>query len=146
MPIRFFHLSLGKWSMVLTVSRYSPGLGLSWCYESGLVVYAFGDRKTPKPFVSARDKFVYFENLNVTPVDQAAQAAIATSLAAALRLAVEAASDEDGWANLAEVGGLSTKRHPDFDPRTYGYVKFREPVATSNKSLRSMGLSRRFYI
>ena len=31
--------------------------------ESGLTVYGFGERKTPKPFVAACDKFVYIENL-----------------------------------------------------------------------------------
>src|SRR6516162_10811775 len=31
--------------------------------ESGLTVYGFGERKTPKPFVAACDKFVYVENL-----------------------------------------------------------------------------------
>ncbi|KAI1022136.1 hypothetical protein LB504_007317 [Fusarium proliferatum] len=31
--------------------------------ESGLVVYGCGERKTPKPFVTACDKFVYVENL-----------------------------------------------------------------------------------
>src|SRR3984885_1837788 len=31
--------------------------------ESGLIVYGFGERKTPKPFVAACDKFIYIENL-----------------------------------------------------------------------------------
>jgi NYN domain len=31
--------------------------------ESGLTVYGFGERKTPKPFVAACDKFTYLENL-----------------------------------------------------------------------------------
>ncbi|KAF5642423.1 uncharacterized protein FTJAE_3580 [Fusarium tjaetaba] len=31
--------------------------------ESGLVVYGCGERKTPKPFVTACDKFIYVENL-----------------------------------------------------------------------------------
>ena len=31
--------------------------------ESGLTVYGFGERKTPKPFVAACDKFIYTENL-----------------------------------------------------------------------------------
>src|SRR5262249_24992987 len=32
--------------------------------ESGLTVYGFGERKTPKPFVAACDKFIYVENLS----------------------------------------------------------------------------------
>src|SRR5882757_5504806 len=35
--------------------------------ESGLTVYGFGERKTPKPFVVACDKFIYTENLSYTP-------------------------------------------------------------------------------
>ncbi|KAF5635867.1 hypothetical protein F52700_5179 [Fusarium sp. NRRL 52700] len=31
--------------------------------ESGLMVYGCGERKTPKPFVAACDKFIYVENL-----------------------------------------------------------------------------------
>src|SRR4029078_11781191 len=31
--------------------------------ESGMTVYGFGERKTPKPFVAACDKFIYVENL-----------------------------------------------------------------------------------
>jgi len=31
--------------------------------ESGLVVYGFGEKKTPEPFVSACDKFIYTEVL-----------------------------------------------------------------------------------
>ena len=31
--------------------------------ESGMTVYGFGERKTPKPFVAACDKFIYIENL-----------------------------------------------------------------------------------
>ena len=40
-----------------------------------------------------------------------------------LRNAVEASSDDDGWAQLAGVGHIITKQRPDFDSRTYGYAK-----------------------
>src|SRR5665647_1055689 len=36
--------------------------------ESGLLVYGFGERKTPKPFVQACDKFVYTEILRKSGV------------------------------------------------------------------------------
>lgn len=32
---------------------------------TGLLVYGCGERKTPKPFVTACDKFIYIENLTV---------------------------------------------------------------------------------
>jgi uncharacterized LabA/DUF88 family protein len=105
--------------------------------ESGLTVYGFGERKTPKPFVSACDKFIYIENLNVAP-DTTPPAGPApkrptrppatklkgdTALVNQLRQAVDAASDDDGWADLASVGNIITKQQPDFDSRTYGFTK-----------------------
>ncbi|MEU5451922.1 NYN domain-containing protein [Streptomyces californicus] len=100
--------------------------------ESGLTVYGFGERKTPKPFVAACDKFIYVENLAspTTPVEaKPATRASATELKGdttlinLLRHAVEAASDDDGWASLANVGHIITKQRSDFDSRTYGYTK-----------------------
>ena len=105
--------------------------------ESGLTVYGFGERKTPKPFVAACDKFIYTENLrtsaaNAAPAESAlptsttlsrAQLRADTALVNQLRGAVEAASGEDGWARLATVGHLITKQRSDFDPRTYGFAK-----------------------
>ncbi|KAF9876102.1 ino80 chromatin remodeling complex protein [Colletotrichum karsti] len=118
--------------------------------ESGLVVYGFGEHKTPKPFVSACDKFIYFENIihdeqiavpPVSPVvsspppQERPQSTLVKSdygLKNLLRKAVEATSDEDGWANLAKVGALITKRHPDFDPRTFGYLKLGDLVTDTD--------------
>ncbi|OXM54955.1 NYN domain-containing protein [Amycolatopsis alba] len=105
--------------------------------ESGLTVYGFGERKTPQPFVAACDKFIYTENLAHphnpnAPVETdpkpktataAAQLKADTALVNQLRNAVEAASDDDGWAALAAVGSIITKQRPDFDPRNYGYPK-----------------------
>ena len=115
--------------------------------ESGLTVYGFGERKTPKPFVAACDKFVYIENLayaqnsDVAPDLTAKPARSNTSaaklrgdtkLVTQLRNAVEAASDEDGWAALANVGHIITKQQPDFDSRTYGYAKLSDLMAATD--------------
>jgi uncharacterized LabA/DUF88 family protein len=111
--------------------------------ESGLTVYGFGERKTPKPFVAACDKFIYIENLtpsSTAPADtalkpkaamSAAQLKGDTALVNQLRNAVEAASDDDGWAALAHVGQILTKQHPDFDPRTYGYAKLSDLITAT---------------
>jgi hypothetical protein len=119
--------------------------------ESGLVVYGFGERKTPKPFVASCDKFIYFENLNVIPSDAltapqtsvnvassthkrapSTAAKIDAKLELDLRTAVEAKSDEEGWSNLAKVGAFLIKLRPDFDPRTYGHLKLAEVVIATN--------------
>ena len=110
--------------------------------ESGLTVYGFGERKTPKPFVAACDKFIYIENLvdtddATTPVTAAKPAVPAaqlkgdTTLVTLLRNAVEAASDDDGWASLASVGSIVTKQHPDFDSRNYGYGKLSDLITAT---------------
>jgi uncharacterized LabA/DUF88 family protein len=110
--------------------------------ESGLTVYGFGERKTPKPFVAACDKFIYIENLTspTAPSDAAPapkQATPATqlkgdtALTTLLRNAVEAASDDDGWATLANVGTFITKQRPDFDSRTYGYAKLSDLITAT---------------
>jgi uncharacterized LabA/DUF88 family protein len=110
--------------------------------ESGLTVYGFGERKTPKPFVAACDKFIYIENLTYSdsptePADLATMPKPATQLKAdtalvtQLRNAIEAASDEDGWATLASVGHIITKQRPDFDSRTYGYAKLSDLITAT---------------
>jgi uncharacterized LabA/DUF88 family protein len=113
--------------------------------ESGLTVYGFGERKTPKPFVAACDKFIYIENLAYAdpvttpadtapapkPVTSAVQLKGDTTLVTMLRNAVEAASDDDGWASLASVGNIITKQRPDFDSRTYGYAKLSDLITAT---------------
>jgi uncharacterized LabA/DUF88 family protein len=115
--------------------------------ESGLTVYGFGERKTPKPFVAACDKFIYIENLRsdaaaaaagsadaapaAAPRASAAQLKRDAGLVSQLRGAVEAASDDDGWASLGYVGTLITKQQPDFDSRSYGYAKLSDLMAAT---------------
>ena len=43
--------------------------------ESGLIVYGFGETKTPEPFQKACDKFTYTENLEETE-DQGSSEAV----------------------------------------------------------------------
>jgi uncharacterized LabA/DUF88 family protein len=54
-----------------------------------------------------------------------------TTLVKLLRNAVEAASDEDGWASLAAVGSIITKQRPEFDSRTYGYSKLSDLITAT---------------
>lgn len=104
--------------------------------EAGLVVYGFGERKTPEPFVVACDKFIYTEVLRqdedeeTTSMDRRSTNELKqdTKLINLLRNAVRASSDESGWAHLAPVGSYIAKQSPDFDPRNYGYAKLGELV------------------
>ena len=106
--------------------------------ESGLVVYGFGEKKTPEPFVSACDKFIYTEVLTSKEDDTLSikrKSANAlkqdTKLVNLLRNAVEASSDDSGWAHLAPMGSTIAKQAPEFDPRNYGYKKLGELVAAT---------------
>jgi len=101
--------------------------------ESGLTVYGFREKKTPGPFVSACDKFIYTEVLRLKlsenePIARKSMAELKqdTRLVRLLRNAVEASSDESGWAHLATTGGNIAKQSPEFDPRNYGYIRLRE--------------------
>jgi uncharacterized LabA/DUF88 family protein len=106
--------------------------------ESGLVVYGFGERKTPEPFVAACDKFIYVENLGGKPDGEAprkqrsaAELKQDTGLVNLLRNAIDAASDDEGWAALGGVGSIISKQRPDFDARSYGYGKLSDLVAAT---------------
>ena len=46
---------------------------------------------------------------------------------------IEDAADDSGWAFLGIVGGVLTKKMPDFDPRNYGYKKLSLLVKSLSK-------------
>lgn len=103
--------------------------------ESGMMVIGFGEKKTPRAFVGACDKFVYTEIL-VAADESPEAAAIApvtrksgkelrsdVALGKLLRAAVMSSADEDGWCYLGRIGSYIANQAPDFDPRNYGYSK-----------------------
>ncbi|KAH8175224.1 NYN domain-containing protein [Sarocladium implicatum] len=115
--------------------------------ESGLLVYGFGERKTPKPFVAACDKFIHTENLaydHASAISKADAVALQTqkltfepavvsdNIINRLQAAVRTFAGEDGWASLAQVGHLVSTQIPDFDTRTYGYAKLSEFIIDKN--------------
>ena len=107
--------------------------------EAGLFVYGFGERKTPKAFVSACDKFIFTEVLRSKDdysekIKRKTTSELKkdTKLVNLLRNAVEASSDDSGWAHLASVGSNIAKQTPEFDPRNYGYKKLGE-LASATK-------------
>ncbi len=100
---------------------------------SGLKVYGFGEKKTPKPFVYACSTFLYLENLgeedemNQTKSGEGVKKTTKflkqdTKLVNLLRRAVVTAQEDDGWSSLAAVGTHITNQ-ASFDPRNYGYAK-----------------------
>jgi hypothetical protein len=108
--------------------------------ESGKTVYGFGEPRTPHSLVAACDKFVYLDVLRRSdkPKQQPSEEDLAPTaparrstselrgdakLVKLLREGIDAASDDDGWANLGGVGSYVAKQAPDFDSRNWGYAK-----------------------
>ncbi|CDM32968.1 NYN domain, limkain-b1-type [Penicillium roqueforti FM164] len=113
--------------------------------ESGLKVYGFGERKTPKPFVAACDEFIYTEDLKYLPEfapnSNKVEVPKARSLIqdarhndtpdSQLKSSAETSLDNSGWARLSEVGEHLINRHPDFNPSTHGYSKLSDLIIAS---------------
>lgn len=112
--------------------------------EAGMTVYGMGEKKTPLPFISACDKFIYIEILE-TPFQEEKNTSDTPSTAKKIKPSspqvskpmskvtpefvklvkdsINDLADEDGWAFLSNIGLLLIKKMPDFDPRNYGYKK-----------------------
>ncbi len=118
--------------------------------EEGLVVYGFGEQKTPEAFRNACHKFVFTEVLrkpiepgsdtNKTDPEAPPQQQSGTSLAPVgeihlpafpkefLMEALEKSSDDHGWAHLGTFGSYLQKIQPDFDSRLYGFKKLSDLI------------------
>ncbi len=113
--------------------------------ESGLVAYGFGEKKTPGSLQAACDKFVFLEAL-VDPSSESngkegakpaakerkskKQLNQDAKLISLLRGAVEATSDDAGWANISAVGAHISNQS-SFDSRNYGYRKLSTLIETT---------------
>ena len=111
--------------------------------EAGMKVYGMGEKKTPKPFIVACDKFVYIESLKAAEKPQPAAPAgksakkkapaavegAALSVQELIAQSVEDLADEDGYAYLGDLGTLLIKKQPDFDARNYGFAKLSKFIA-----------------
>lgn len=111
--------------------------------EAGMTVIGFGEKKTPKPFISACDKFIYLEILKNTDEAETTDEPETTITKKATKPKVKAEpiskvdsktiklitasvndlADEDGWTFLGNLGSFIIKKKPDFDPRNFGFAK-----------------------
>ena len=117
--------------------------------ESGVFVMGVGEKKTPEPFRNACDEFVYLENLSkdtdtqTAAVQKPAETAERNAQESAeerrkakelkeihklLRIAWDKYQDDDGYVNVSSAGQYIKRAKPDFDVRTYGYVKLPELI------------------
>jgi uncharacterized LabA/DUF88 family protein len=134
--------------------------------ESGRIVYGFGQKKTPRAFVSVCDKFVYTEILKDNQDDEEytshpsegtpaskpkKEFKVDSKLLKLLREIVDDLADETGWANLATVGSKINNRSADFDPRNYGFKKLGDmfraiPQFETEERHQASGTGRQVYI
>jgi len=103
--------------------------------EAGMFVIGIGEQKTPEPFITACDKFIYIEILSPDEGTQEqqqkkkprktgnTQPQIDRRTINLIKSSINDLADESGWAFLGEVGTLILKKRPNFDPRNYGFKK-----------------------
>jgi hypothetical protein len=115
--------------------------------EAGMRVIGIGEKKTPRPFITACDKFIYLEILlksdpALPEKEKAARRAenrrpplskIDVELTDLLNDSIADVADENGWAFLGDLGNLILKKKPDFDPRNYGFNKMLPLIKSLNK-------------
>jgi hypothetical protein len=95
--------------------------------EAGLVVYGFGETKTPEAFVAACDRFIFTEILREQPADESvAKPKPSPKLRRAITAALDGCARDDGWAHLGTIGQYLVTSDPSFDSRNYGYKKLSE--------------------
>lgn len=106
--------------------------------EAGMKVYGYGEKKTPQPFITACDKFIYLEILKPGEMATAPSRSVTTipskskepalnridrALIKLITDSVADLSDESGWTFLGNLGSYILKKKPDFDSRHYGFPK-----------------------
>lgn len=121
--------------------------------EAGELVIGIGEQKTPTPFISACDRFIYLEILadekkkkqprpsrskGSPPAQEEPETAAAVvkprgnslprEVAEMIVVSVNDLADENGWAFLGDVGNLLLKKQPSFDSRNYGYQKLSQLI------------------
>ena len=100
--------------------------------ESGLIVYGFGEKKTPEAFIAACDKFVFTEILREKRDIENKDESNNAELKPIVTKAINAVSKDDGWARLSNVGAYINKNNPSFDSRNYGYDKLGKLIRNLN--------------
>ena len=127
--------------------------------EAGKLVIGIGEQKTPTPFISACDRFIYLEILSDDKKKKQRSMKARGSQpaleepgigmpAAAVRqkgnrlpqevsemiiVSVNDLADENGWAFLGDVGNLILKKQPSFDSRNYGYQKLSQLIQAMDR-------------
>jgi len=102
--------------------------------ESAVHIIGVGEKKTPEAFRNACDEFIYLENLSsetqqltaeneeVVKSEDSSNSGI-DEIHSLLKMAYEKYQDDEGYAHVSSAGIFIKRAKPDFDSRTYGYLK-----------------------
>lgn len=121
--------------------------------EAGMKVYGIGEKKTPKPFIVACDKFVYIEVIRAAArqaalaeqesvpnkktakkdIKKPPQTKVSPEVVELIAAAIEDLCDEDGGAHMGKLGNHLLKKQPDFDPRNYGFAKLSKLIRSLDR-------------
>lgn len=119
--------------------------------EAGMLVIGLGERKTPKPFIAACNKFIYLEILKPVEKEEGVKVAVKSVVkengkptekaidkvdkktVTLIVNSVDDLADETGWTFLGSLGSFISKKKPDFDPRNYGFNKLYDLIKYINK-------------
>lgn len=114
--------------------------------EAGMFVIGIGERKTPQPFITACDKFIYIEILKKEQEDADEKVSsknkpkskaslvgqVDKKFIKIIKASVDEISDDNGWAFLGLLGNHILKKKTDFDPRNYGFNKLYPLIKSLN--------------
>lgn len=134
--------------IVASDSDYTP-LAIQ-LHESGVYVIGVGEKRTPEAFRNSCDEFVFLENLENTVPEKKKKEKTARStkkpqdhepeetaddreedideIHRLLLIAWDKYQDDDGYADISLAGQFIKRFKPDFDVRTYGFVKLTKLV------------------
>lgn len=138
--------------LVASDSDYTP-LAIK-LHESGVYVIGVGEKKTPEAFRNSCDDFIFLENLtsatnkmkkglsegtygeHIPPTIEKNDQSIISNIDEIhnlLDIAYEKYQDDNGYVNVSSAGTFLKRTKPDFDCRTYGYLKLPDLLAAYPK-------------
>ncbi len=128
--------------IVASDSDYTP-LAIN-LHESGVYVMGVGEKKTPESFRNSCDEFVFLENI-VGEIQELSTNQVQDNLDGKtesgdteneeeknesidiihnlLKIASDKYQDDEGYVNISSAGAFIKRAKPDFDVRTFEYVK-----------------------
>lgn len=152
-PIQQFDMTKGKnaTDMAMTIDAmdilYQKDIGVFGLVSSdcdfaplatrlraeGKTVVGYGARRTPEAFTNACTMFSYIDEEPTDKPEKSDKPVDGNGLKSDARLmnllrnAVDACTDDDGWANMSQIG-QHIRNRSSFDPRNYGFKRLSDLV------------------